>query len=48
MTARRVTYPLQFPWCMHKNHTKQHDITRMVDPMRIWLQPCGGIRTERR
>lgn len=39
---------LEFPWCLHKDHEDgwYWDITRMSDPFRVFLQPCGGVSTE--
>lgn len=37
-----------FPWCLHKDHELWHDITRIKDPVRVYLAECGGICTEER
>lgn len=33
-----------FPVCFHK-HGECWDITRVKDPVRVFLCPCGGVRT---
>jgi len=35
----------EFPWCLHKTDETEWDITRMLDPVRVLLQDCGGVRT---
>lgn len=39
--------PAGFPACLHKDHDGEEiDVTRMCDPVRVLLMPCGGVRRE--
>lgn len=34
------------PWCFHKEG-ETWEITRLMDPVRVFLCECGGVRTEK-
>lgn len=37
---------IDLPYCLHKDHDEEWEITRAGDCFRVYLRLCGGVRLE--